>query len=74
MVKACNSTGAAVATAAQAIQVAAALPVDRFRTAGDGCEAMGVVIAGPAFAFEPRPADAALAAAPAHARARLASD
>lgn len=44
-------------------EVADALPVDRFRIAGEGSEALGVVIAGPAFAFEPRPADAALAAA-----------
>jgi SAM-dependent MidA family methyltransferase len=52
-------------------EVADALPVDRFRIAGDGCEAIGVVVAGPAFAFEPRPADAALATAVAELRGRL---
>lgn len=52
-------------------EVADALPVDRFRIAGVGCEALGVVIAGPAFAFEPRPADAALAAAVTELRRRL---
>lgn len=54
-------------------EVADALPVDRFRIAGDCCEAMGVVIAGPAFAFELRPADATLAAAVAELRRRLPS-
>jgi len=52
-------------------EVADALPVDRFRILGDGCEAQGVVIAGQAFRFEPRPADAALAAAVAALRRRL---
>ncbi|MGE0029834.1 MAG: class I SAM-dependent methyltransferase [Steroidobacteraceae bacterium] len=52
-------------------EVADALPVDRFRIAGDGCEALGVVIAGQAFRFEPRPADASLATAVAELRRRL---
>jgi SAM-dependent MidA family methyltransferase len=52
-------------------EVADALPVDRFRIAADGCEAVGVVIAGPAFAFEARPADAALATAVTELRRRL---
>lgn len=52
-------------------EVVDALPVDRFRIAGDGCEALGVVIAGSAFAFEPGPADAALAAAVTALRRRL---
>jgi SAM-dependent MidA family methyltransferase len=52
-------------------EVADALPVDRFRISGDGCEAIGVVMAGSAFAFEPRPADAALATAVAELRGCL---
>lgn len=52
-------------------EVADALPVDRFRIVGDGCEALGVVSAGPAFAFAARPAGAALAAAVAELRRRL---
>lgn len=52
-------------------EVADALPVDRFRIAADGCEALGVVIAGQAFRFEPRPADASLARAVAELRRRL---
>jgi SAM-dependent MidA family methyltransferase len=52
-------------------EVADALPVDRFRIAGERCEALGVVIAGETFCFEPRPADATLAAAVAGLRDRL---
>jgi SAM-dependent MidA family methyltransferase len=53
-------------------EVVDALPVERFRIAREGAEALGVVIAGPAsFGFEPRPADAALAAAVAKLRKRL---
>jgi SAM-dependent MidA family methyltransferase len=52
-------------------EVADALPVDRFRIKGEECEALGVVIAGQSFAFEPRPADWALAKAVADLRARL---
>ena len=55
-------------------EVVDALPVDRFRIAGDGCEALGVAIAGQAFRFEPRPADAELAAAVAELRRRLPQD
>lgn len=56
---------------ALANEVADALPVDRFRIAGAGCEALGVVVDGSAFAFEARPADAALADAVAALRRRL---
>ncbi len=59
---------------AVANEVLDALPVDRFRVTADGCEALGVVIAGPAFAFAPRPADAPLAAAVAAIRRRLPHD
>jgi SAM-dependent MidA family methyltransferase len=52
-------------------EVVDALPVDRFRIATGGCEALGVVIAGRGFRLEPRPADAALAAAVAEIRQRL---
>jgi len=52
-------------------EVADALPVDRFRIAGEGCEALGAVIAGTAFRLEARPADAALATAVAQIRQRL---
>lgn len=44
-------------------EVVDALPVDRFRVTPGGCEALGVVEAGDAFAFAPGAADAALAAA-----------
>jgi SAM-dependent MidA family methyltransferase len=44
-------------------EVVDALPVDRFRVVAGGCEALGVVVAGEGFAFAPRAADAALAAA-----------
>jgi SAM-dependent MidA family methyltransferase len=52
-------------------EVVDALPVDRFRIAGDGCQALGVVVAGDAFQFEPQPADARLAAAVEELRVRL---
>jgi SAM-dependent MidA family methyltransferase len=52
-------------------EVVDALPVDRFRIAGDDCEALGVAVDADAFRFEPRPADAGLAAAVAGLRARL---
>lgn len=61
-----NWRGVAIAN-----EVVDALPVDRFRIAGDGCEALGVVVRGGEFRFEPRPADAMLAAAVAAIRARL---
>lgn len=48
---------------ALANEVLDAMPVDRFRAAGDGCEAIGVVTAGDGFAWQARPADAALAEA-----------
>lgn len=44
-------------------EVVDALPVDRFRVTAGGCEAIGVIEAGDAFAFAPAVADAALAAA-----------
>ena len=44
-------------------EVVDALPVDRFRVGAGGCEALGVAVAGEGFAFAPRAADAALAAA-----------
>ena len=44
-------------------EVLDALPVERFRVARHGAEAVGVVAAGDGFAWMPRPADAALAAA-----------
>ncbi|MGH8251729.1 MAG: class I SAM-dependent methyltransferase [Steroidobacteraceae bacterium] len=56
---------------AVANEVVDALPVERFRIAGEGCEALGVVVAGQAFRFEPRPADDALAAAVSRLRRRL---
>ncbi|MEX2149925.1 MAG: SAM-dependent methyltransferase [Steroidobacteraceae bacterium] len=52
-------------------EVVDALPVDRFRIAGDDCEALGVVVKGDAFQFDPRPADARLAEAVADLRTRL---
>ncbi len=55
-------------------EVADALPVDRFRIAGAGCEAIGVAMAGGSFRFEPRPADACLAGAVAGLRQRLPRD
>jgi SAM-dependent MidA family methyltransferase len=56
---------------AVANEVVDALPVERFRIAGDTCEALGVAVAGDAFRFEPRPADATLAAAVAQLRGKL---
>lgn len=56
---------------AVANEVVDALPVERFRVAGNDCETLGVVIAGQAFRFEPRPADAAQAAAVAALRQSL---
>lgn len=44
-------------------EVLDALPVERFRLRGDGCDAIGVVAAAGGFAFEPRPAGVALAEA-----------
>lgn len=52
-------------------EVVDALPVDRFRVRGDGCEAIGVVAAGAGFAWQAGPADAALCAAVARIQARL---
>lgn len=46
-----------------ASEVVDALPVDRFRVAREGCEAIGVAVYGDGFRWEPRPADAATAAA-----------
>jgi len=46
---------------ALANEVLDAMPVDRFRAARNGCEAIGVVAAGEGFAWQSRPADAALA-------------
>lgn len=43
-------------------EVVDALPVDRFRVAAEGVEALGVVAEADRFAWAPRPADAALAA------------
>lgn len=40
-----------------------AMPVDRFRATSNGCDAIGVVIAGQGFDWQSRPADAALAKA-----------
>ena len=56
---------------ALANEVLDALPVDRFRVAGSGCQALGVVASGERFAWQSRPADAALAAACAELTARL---
>ena len=44
-------------------EVVDAMPVDRFRATGAGCEAIGVVATGAGFAWQSRPADAALAEA-----------
>jgi SAM-dependent MidA family methyltransferase len=44
-------------------EVLDALPVERFRMTRDGAEAVGVIAAGDGFAWEPRPAQGALAAA-----------
>jgi SAM-dependent MidA family methyltransferase len=44
-------------------EVVDALPVDRFRVTAGGCEAIGVIESGDAFAFATGAADAALAAA-----------
>ncbi|HEU0225411.1 MAG TPA: SAM-dependent methyltransferase [Steroidobacteraceae bacterium] len=44
-------------------EVVDALPVERFRVLGAGCEALGVVAAGDGFAWQSRQADAGLAAA-----------
>ena len=44
-------------------EVLDALPVERFRITSDGAEAVGVVAAGAGFAWQPRPAQGALAAA-----------
>ena len=44
-------------------EVLDALPVDRFRVAREGCEAIGVALEGEGFRFEARPATPALAAA-----------
>ncbi len=46
---------------ALANEVLDAMPVDRFRATRSGCEAIGVVAAGEGFAWQSRPADAALA-------------
>ena len=48
---------------ALANEVVDAMPVERFRAAAAGCEAIGVVAAGEGFGWQPRPADAALAKA-----------
>jgi SAM-dependent MidA family methyltransferase len=52
-------------------EVLDALPVERFRVQGAGCEAIGVVAAGNGFAWQPRAADPALAAAVLHIQSRL---
>ncbi|MGH8721621.1 MAG: class I SAM-dependent methyltransferase, partial [Burkholderiales bacterium] len=44
-------------------EVLDALPVERFRLRGDGCDAIGVVATSGGFSFEPRPATVALAEA-----------
>lgn len=44
-------------------EVLDAMPVDRFRAASGGCEAIGVVASGDGFAWQARPADAAMAEA-----------
>jgi SAM-dependent MidA family methyltransferase len=48
---------------AVANEVVDALPVERFRVLGSGCEAIGVTVTDGKFEFAPRPADAALARA-----------
>ncbi|MGB5132077.1 MAG: SAM-dependent methyltransferase, partial [Steroidobacteraceae bacterium] len=48
---------------ALANEVVDAMPVERFRAAAAGCEALGVVAAGEGFGWQPRAADAALARA-----------
>jgi SAM-dependent MidA family methyltransferase len=52
-------------------EVVDAMPIERFRVRGDGCEALGVVVDGPGFAWRPGPADAALHDAVAAIQARL---
>jgi SAM-dependent MidA family methyltransferase len=52
-------------------EVVDALPVERFRVRGDGCEALGVVRAGAGFAWQAGPADEALQATVARLQARL---
>ena len=44
-------------------EVIDAMPVERFRAAASGCEAIGVIAAGDGFDWQARPADAALASA-----------
>jgi SAM-dependent MidA family methyltransferase len=44
-------------------EVLDAMPVDRFRVTRNGCDAIGVVVAGQGFEWQSRPADAALAEA-----------
>lgn len=58
---------------AVANEVVDALPVDRFRIAASGCEAIGVVAAGSGFSWRSRPADAPLAAAVAALQEKLPS-
>lgn len=52
-------------------EVVDALPVERFRIAGDVVECLGVIAEGDGFAWQARPADAALAGAVAHIAAKL---
>ncbi|MBX3703263.1 MAG: SAM-dependent methyltransferase [Steroidobacteraceae bacterium] len=52
-------------------EVVDALPVERFRVQDAGCESLGVVAAGDGFAWQPRAADPALAAAVGHIQSRL---
>lgn len=54
-------------------EVLDALPVERFRRRGDGCDAIGVVAASGGFSFEPRPAGVALAEAVEDLQRRLPS-
>ena len=54
-------------------EVLDALPVERFRLRGDGCDAIGVVAASGGFSFEPRPAGVALAGAVEDLQRRLPS-
>jgi SAM-dependent MidA family methyltransferase len=61
-----NWQGVAVAN-----EVVDALPVDRFRVLGAGCEAIGVTELDGGFGFAPRPAEAALAQAIAALQSRL---
>jgi SAM-dependent MidA family methyltransferase len=57
--------------AAIANEVVDALPVERFRIASRGCEALGVAAVGDGVRFEPRPAGGELAAAVAALQAAL---